>query len=185
MNTRLWVSIIIFISSYSPMVFILALRNFNSETLKFNNPYFMGFIALISIISLILLDFTLSKITGGFPIIVKKAYNRSSELVNYTIPYMISFAEIDFSKWQDMLSFALFMFLLCLLTIKTQSYFINPILAIKGYGLYEVEFEENGILKSGIFVSRIELTRDTPHIMQKLSKYLYFITQKGEELKNE
>ena len=88
----------------------------------------------------------------------------------------VLFLGINLGSIQDIIAFSVFMSLLCILTIKTQSLFVNPILAILGYGLYDVQFKENEILKNGIFLSRQDLIVGELYKIKKESKFLYIVT---------
>ena len=54
---------------------------------------------------------------------------------------------------------------------------MNPILAIWKYGLYNVQFEENGRLKHGIILTKKELVIDESVEIQKISRFLYLVTR--------
>jgi hypothetical protein len=91
MKTRLFTSITIFVSSYSPLAVILLIKDFNLAKRWFDHPRTCLIVVIVAISSLILLLVVLKLIMdGGFSVSVKKLSNRSNELVNYTIPYMIS-----------------------------------------------------------------------------------------------
>lgn len=170
------VSIIVFVSSYSPLGAILIIKDYDFSSRLFHNPKAVVGIAIAMVLSVIMLVVTISWIKVGPDITIKRISNRSNELVNYTIPYMISFFGFDLGKWQDMASFGIFMILMCVLTIRTQSLFINPILAVIGYGLYDIEFTMERIDKQGIFISDLELETNTRYTVRKLSRFLYFVT---------
>lgn len=175
MKTKIVASIIIFISAYSPLALILAIKDFNSKILFFDNPIIIISILILAIISIVFLFSLMKLFSYGQEIKIKNVSNRSSELVNYTIPYMISFFGFDMHKVADLISFIIFMALLCLLTIKTQSIFINPILAVMGYGHYNIEYEENGISKEAIFLSKIKIKKGLNYRIDKLADYTFII----------
>ncbi len=152
MKLRLWVSAVIFLSAYAPLSLLFAIRDFDAEKIWFQHPMFVFVVVAIGAGSVFLLSSTMRAIHGQFPIHVNRVSLRSNDLVNYSIPYLISFFSVDFGKWQEIAALSLFMVLLFLLTIKTQSIFINPILALRGWGLYEVEFEESSRTKTGILL---------------------------------
>lgn len=195
--TTLVPSIAIFISGYTPLFLIMVIKDIEEfvwyshdldkpiiwfATIKF--PYFVSVanpgivlsLIVVSVLSLILLKYVLNNIASDpFKITIKKAKSRSSEVVNYTIPYMISFVAFDLSKWQDLVSLLLFLFILCLLSIRSQSIFINPILAANGYGLYDCLYEEDGKNKECIMLSKYDLTEGNIVQYKKLNNYMGFI----------
>ncbi len=179
-KTRLLSSIAVFISGYTPLFLIMIIKDvtklvwfeheFDSPILfgfmKVKIPYWFEFgnhsvvvaLILFSVISLVLLTFVLKNVTKNpFEIVVITAKSRSSEVVNYTIPYMISFVAFDLSEWQDIVSLCLFLSVLCLLSIRSQSVFINPILAALGYGLYDCKYQESDNEKECVMLSKHDL----------------------------
>lgn len=173
MKPRLWLALIIFLSAYAPLALLFAIRDFHPDTHWFNHPRFVCVSFAVGFVSVLFLFKAMSSVKGQFPVVVNRVSLRSSDLVNYSIPYLISFFSVDFGKVQDVLALLLFMTLLFLLTLKTQSIFINPVLAFRGWGLYEVEFEESGQIKTGVFLSRMELKPRGRYEMDRISQFLY------------
>lgn len=195
--TTLIPSIAIFISGYTPLFLIMIIKDitglnwytyqFSSATLGFENIIFpIGFLmtnssvvwglVIVSVISLLMLRYVLKNITSNpFEITITKAKSRSSEVVNYTIPYMISFVAFDLSKWQDLLSLIIFLGILCLLSIRSQSIFINPILAALGYGLYDCSYTENEKVKECVMLSPKDLAINDVVEYKKLNNYMGII----------
>ena len=197
-KTRLLSSIAIFISGYTPLFLIMVIKDikkivwfehvFENSSLglsKINIPYWFEFknvdivmaLLFLSILSLTLLAFVLRNVTKRpFAINVISAKSRSSEVVNYTIPYMISFVAFDLSKWQDIFSLFLFLSVLCLLSVRSQSVFINPILAAIGYGLYDCKYNEYGNEKECVMLSKHDLLPKNNESYVKLNNYMGIIS---------
>ncbi|EJG1820159.1 hypothetical protein P7M12_07665 [Vibrio parahaemolyticus] len=200
-KTRLLSSIAIFISGYTPLFLIMVIKdvkaitwyehNLDSSILSFSKisiPYWFEFknveivvsLLLFSLLSLALLSYVIKNVTKKpFPIHIVAAKSRSSEVVNYTIPYMISFVAFDLSKWQDILSLFLFLSVLCLLSVRSQSVFINPILAALGYGLYDCKYNEEGNDKECVLLSQHDLLAGNNESYVKLNNYMGIISNKG------
>jgi len=181
MKPRLWASFIIFVSAYAPLALLFALRDFDETARWFKHPPFVFSGLALVIVSVALLLWIFANLRGQFTAKVTKVALRSNDLMNYSVPYVISFFSVDFGKWQDVSAFGLFMGLLFVLTLKTQSLFINPILAVTGYGLFEVEFEESGKAKSGIFLTRLNLRPGAFYRMERLSQFLFVAAGQTEE----
>jgi hypothetical protein len=199
--TRLLPSIAIFISGYTPLFLIMAIKdikNFLWYHKSFDNPvlgiselkipYFIEFsnsgtvvsLVAISALSIFLLNYVLKNISRNpFKISIEKAKSRSSEVVNYTIPYMISFVAFDLSKWQDLVSLIIFLSILCLVSIRSQSIFINPILAALGYGLYDCEYTEDGNRKECVMLSKCDLASGSKKQYIKINNYMGMIAISG------
>ena len=91
------------------------------------------------------------------PVKILSVNNRSIDLINYTIPYILSFFSFDLSRWDDIISLSVFLLIMLVLTITSKSIFLNPILAFAGYGLYDIEYELNKKTFSVIAISKFEL----------------------------
>ncbi len=199
--TRLVPSIAIFISGYTPLFLIMLIKDVQGIVwftyplvkplmgmgtisipywLSFANPLTVTFLFVISVLSLFMLRYVLGNISRNpFAIEIVTARSRSSEVVNYTIPYMISFVAFDLSKLQDLASLILFLSILCLLSIRSQSIFINPILAALGYGLYDCKYKENDIEKECVMLSRTDLANGSSREYTKINNYMGMIANDG------
>lgn len=193
-------SISIFFSGYAPLFLIMAIKDvsgfvwyekqftesvFGMERLVFpyfltvNNPGVVIGLLAISILTVLMLWYVVKNIADNvFPIEIVSAKSRSSEVVNYTIPYMISFVAFDLSKWQDLVSLVVFLSLLCLLSIRSQSIFINPILAAAGYGLYDCQYAEHGTVKDCVMLSKEDIKEKQGVSFKKLTNYMGIIATK-------
>jgi len=179
MKPRLVFSLVLFLSAYAPLSLLFAVRDIDT-TGSFpwlKHPTFVLIYIALAALSLALLAVVITRAQGQFIITMEKAKYYSKDFMEYSIPYIISFFSVDFGKWQDVVALAIFMGLLFLLAVKTQSQFLNPMLALWNYQLYEVEFEEGGNPKTGIFLSKIDLKRDERYKVTKLNRFLFLATE--------
>jgi hypothetical protein len=173
MKPRLAISFIIFLSAYAPLSLLFAVRDFDSAARWFHHPRFVFGVLGVAGVSLVFLLFAMSRLKGQFSIRVNRVALRSNDLIDYTIPYLISFFGVDFGKWQDITALGMFLLLLFALSYKTQSIFINPALALFGYGLYEVDFTEGTKQKHGVFLAKGDLIPNSDYKMERISRFLY------------
>lgn len=113
-----------------------------------------------------------------------KTKSRSVDLINYVIPYIVSFLGIDFSRMGGVLSFIVFLTLLFWLTIKSKSIFMNPMLLLFGYNLYDLEYEYDNKRYETLVLSKYEMKKGERYYVRSLTRFIYFITKK-ERLQNE
>jgi len=177
MKPRIAISFIIFLSAYAPLSLLFAVRDFDGGAKWFHHPRFVFGVLIVASLSLLFLLFAMSRLKGQFPITVNRVALRSNDLINYAIPYLISFFGVDFGKWQDVAALGMFLLLLFVLSYKTQSIFINPALALFGYGLYEVDFTEGTKQKNGVFLAKGDLIPNSGYKMERLSRFLYIARQ--------
>lgn len=180
MKPKIWTSILLFISAYSPLFLILAVKDFDFEcSYKLEHPLAIYIMLGLSFLSVVILFLTIKYMPrGNMPVEIKTVTNRSVDLINYTIPYILSFFGFDLSKWEDVISLTIFLTIMLVLTITSRSLFLNPILAFAGYGLFDVEYEFNGKIKSVTVLSKYELKTGRKFYIKSLTRFLYLIKEK-------
>lgn len=181
LKPRFWVSLAIFISAYSPLVLIFIIKDIDPSIIQLQHPIVSCALLILALFSVLIVLFTTRTIRQGDLIVVRKVSNKSGELVNYSIPYMISFFNFNLGDWRAVASLFLFMSILFLLAYKSQNVFINPILALAGFGLYDITFSDSGKERQGLALSNKELKIGGAYLVQKLSTYLYFVTADSPE----
>lgn len=184
MRLRCGASILIFLSAYSPLSVIFLIQDFDFAKKEIIHPWLIGTILVISALSCILLWVSVSCLKTSSPLItVKSVSNRSGELINYSIPYMISFLVIDMGNLNLVVSFVFFMFILYWLTMKTHNVFINPVLAGMGYNIYTVRYERNGHDCEDLFlVKGSRLRKNERCRLFEISEQLYVVTERSPEV---
>ena len=139
----------------------------------------------IALLSVVLLFVTVSKMKrGNMCVTVKTVKNRSVDLINYTIPYIVSFFGFDLAKIEDSVSLSIFLLLMLLLTIKSKSVFMNPILLLAGYNLYDLEYEYDGKICSTIVISKEEMYADERFYIRSLTRFLYIVKEQENQNEN-
>ena len=180
MKPKILTAILLFISAYAPLFIILAVKDFDfSEALRFKHSIPIYIILGFTFGSIGLLFYSVSSIKkGNMPVKVKTVKSRSVDLINYTIPYIVSFFGFDLSKTEDVVSLTIFLLLMLLLTIKSKSVFMNPILLLAGYNLYDLEYEFDGKYNTTIVISKYEIRTGEIYFIRSLTRFIYFVTEK-------
>ena len=128
MKPRIWTSLLIFLSAYAPLALIIVAKD-----IDYNKWVFIHKIASlccigIAIASVFVLCVVMKTLPGQHPVTVISIKSRAGDLINYSIPYLVTFVTVDkFFELSNFIAFALFMALMFVLTLNTQSLFINPI----------------------------------------------------------
>lgn len=149
----------LFMLSYSPLFFIIALREFsnNKEYLhwggfkwgagvtffeKFLFPTILVIFIVYGFIGtyIFLRNISSSISENGTDVILKKIDNKNSETISYIATYIIPFLFTDFSKIIDMISISIVFLMIFSLYVNSSLLIINPILNIK-YALFEIEYK--------------------------------------------
>jgi len=137
------------------------------------NPVFSGILLLIAVFSSWAVLRSVKEIDGGLVVTVIKASNKSGDMFGYTIPYMLSFMKVDLGDWQLIVSLALFLSILFIMAYRTQTVFVNPVLALAGYMLIDCTFKRGEKEIQAIVVTRQPLAVGDTCRMERLSHYLY------------
>jgi hypothetical protein len=175
---KILTAVLLFISAYSPLFIILAVKDYDFEYGQLNHPLPVYILLGITLLSIILLFISVNGIKRGNMVVdVVTVRNRSVDLINYTIPYMLSFFGIDLSRPADVISITIFLVIMLLLTITSKSVFLNPILALVGYGLYDLDFKFDGKVSSVIVISKLEMHPGDRFYIRSLTRFLYFVTE--------
>ncbi|MGG9960878.1 hypothetical protein [Ferruginibacter sp. SUN106] len=180
MKPKLLTAILLFVSAYTPLFIILAVKDFDfALTHRFKHSIPIYILLSFCVISIALLFFSVSSIKrGNMPVKIRSIKSRSVDLINYTIPYIVSFFGFDLSKIEDVVSLIIFLCLMLLLTIKSKSVFMNPILLLAGYNLYDLEYEFDGKTNSTIVISKHDMRCGEVYYIRSLTRFLYFVTEK-------
>ena len=176
MKIRFISSLLIFISSYSPLVLIFIIKDLDDSTFLPRHPITAAIIVGLALLACLVVLLAANKIENGVPVKVTKVSNKSGDMFTYTIPYMISFYNFNLGDWRTLLSLFVFMSLMFALAYRTQQVFINPILALVGYGLYDCQFKDGAREVQGLLISKHEFQLGDTCTVQRLSNFLYFVT---------
>jgi hypothetical protein len=161
MRLRLWAAIVIFAGSYFPLSLILLAQDYDFGYLSkplckeifaspancvipFANPKLSISIFLICLVSLIitLLVFRSTKTKRRINIIKVKYV--PAELMNYTLPYVVSFMGVSYAEQSKFIGMIIFLCWIFWITYKSGQLIMNPILVAFGWRLYEVTFRFDG-----------------------------------------
>lgn len=154
---------------------ILILKDYDAvnPSLLPQNPVFSGILLTIALLSSWAVLRSVREIDGGLAVTVTKASNKPGDMFGYTIPYMLSFMKVDLSDWQTIVSLILFLAVLFIMAYRTQTVFVNPILALAGYMLIDCTFKRGNREIQAMVVSRHSLSVGDTCRMERLSHYLY------------
>jgi hypothetical protein len=165
---RVYTQLILFISSYTFLFLIFLLRYYQTHLyeslivvliLIFVNLFLLGYWNIISNRSIRSLG-------------VKSAVNKTSNTLNYLLPYVIAFLGLQLTHWQDLTSFVILMGIVFVVYVQSNLIYINPLLNALGYKFYEVELNTGDII---IVISKKHLKADITIKTKRIEKGLYLM----------
>jgi len=169
-------SLLMFISSYFPLALIFIIKDLDNTTFLPMHPIATAIVVVTVLLACAVVLVAANKIESGISVKIMKVSNKSGDMFTYTIPYMISFFNFNLGDWKTLLSLFVFMTLMFALAYRTQNVFINPVLALAGYGLYDCQFKDGGREIQGLLISKHEFQLGDTCLVEKLSNFLYFVS---------
>jgi hypothetical protein len=134
-----------------------------------HNPSVSLSIMLVCLLSIFILRRAMNTLSGGENIKVVKSLKNPTDLMNYTVPYMVAFIGVDLGDWPKVAGFFCFMLFMFILTYKSKQLFMNPILAVLGYSLYDVDYEINQCFRSARILAKEDLIPDARYRLLKIA----------------
>lgn len=156
---RSWVKIALFLSSYIPLYLIIIARNWwtTVEVGRYTIPWIAVFFVALTIFSGYALRKVLSLRRSEEP---KPrdidSYRRKNDLLtNYLVAYIVPFANIDLTTIGGWAALLVFFFVLASIQINSDQLYTNPVLALIGYDIYEID-DSDGRSSDLIVIKRNE-----------------------------
>lgn len=145
---NIFTRILLFLSSYAPLLVIFGVSNFFSGHWGWG----LGFITLAILAVIILLTYLrVVQKSGSYSINVRQVSTRSGETMSYIVTYLLPFLGLDFSKPNDAISMGIFFLVIGIVYVNSNLIYINPVLNILGFNLFEIETDND---KVGTLITR-------------------------------
>lgn len=126
---------LLFLSSYSPVLAIMALKSYGISC-----PIFIfSLLFLTAAVVGIALFWMIAKRHTPFKAKVLDVESRDADLAGYLVAYLLPFLGVIATGWRDVLALALFFAFVGIVYVNSRMIYINPILALFGYHLYEIK----------------------------------------------
>lgn len=183
LRLRVWASLLIFVSGYAPLLVILAVKDLQivNRIPTPQHPWMFAVLIAVAALSSLMVLGAIRSIRSGLSVEVTKAANKSGEMFGYTIPYVLSFVRIDLGEWQTLVSLAIFLGMMFAVAYRTQTVFVNPILAVAGYMLIDCTFKRAGTETQAMIITRVPLKIGASYTIERLSHYLYAAAELQED----
>lgn len=161
------VQLFLFLSSYSPLLGVFALL----DTFGSGWPSLVcAIVAAVGVAAtplLILVD----RSTEPQELEVRTASPRDGDVLAYIATYLVPFASVELHTVRQELAIAVFMLLIATLYVRTQMFYINPLLAVAGYRVFQAETAAGGSI---ILLSRLRFVRPSSTVRAvRLSGYVW------------
>jgi len=161
MNLRLWTAATIFVGSYLPLSLILLAQDFDSThfelkqcmnfwtegsqcKLPFQHPYASVGIFFITLSCFVLTIVVLWLLPMKRNVKLISAEYVPAELMNYTLPFVVSFMGIGYNDGDKFFGMAIFLLWIFWITHKSGQIILNPVLVAFGWRLHKIGYSFEG-----------------------------------------
>ncbi|GAA5618248.1 hypothetical protein Brsp03_02404 [Brucella sp. NBRC 12951] len=161
MQFRTPVALSVFIGSYLPLSVILLAQDYDYQFLKqdfcfdflheksgcvvpFSNPWLSIGIFIVSLLCFVLSMFSLRVLKFKRTIVLKEVKHIPSDLMNYTLPYVVSFMGVGYNDTGKFVGVIVFLAWMFWITYKSGQIILNPLLVVFGWRLYELTYQNSG-----------------------------------------
>lgn len=191
MQPRLFIAFAVYVGSYLPLTVILLSQNIQETAwreLSFvahhwvpprlerivSSPEITLSAFAISLFCLLSTLFLLQKFKTDHTVRVTSVKSSSADLLNYVLPYVVSFMNLDYSDGKTMTGFAIFMFWLFWITYKSGQIIMNPLLTVFGWRLYEISYHfiADDTVHNGVALSKTPIEPNQEYQQRSLQDVL-------------
>lgn len=159
MQFRVLMAFAVFLGSYLPLSLILLAQNYDYAmrhqtfcwafwtgecSLPFKNPAFAVGILVACLACFVITLGALAAVRPKQEIRVREAKHIPADLMNYTLPYIVSFMSIDYQEPAKFVRFVIFLGWMFWIIYKSGQIILNPLLIVLGWRLYEVSYSFAG-----------------------------------------
>jgi hypothetical protein len=170
MQLRVIFAVAIFLGSYLPLSLILLAQDVDGEALKrgicpldsmaalqcaspFKNPAWSLSALGICTLGILATFLTLRRLPTPHCVEVTESKHIPADLINYVIPYVVSFFSLEYDQPTKLIGFGVFLSWIFWITYKSGQIALNPVLTVFGWKLFEVKYIYGGGKR--VFVGRI------------------------------
>lgn len=161
MQLRLWIAASVFLGSYFPLSVILLVQDYETKFLSQNicldffspdsscvlplkNPITSLLFVTACLTGLLLTSSVFLTARSKRQVEVRTSKHIPSEMINYTLPYIVSFMGLNYNEPNKVLGFFIFLSWMFWITYKSGLIVLNPVLIVMGWRLYEITCREIG-----------------------------------------
>lgn len=158
--TNIPVRCMLFVSSYFPLSLIFAILLFYSNLVLAITILVIGVAGLVVLWQYIYMAHEKTAFLDE----VTELQKRDGEVLSYIASYLVPFATFQLSGWQQGTAIVIFILVLLLVYVNSNMIYINPMLNLRGYHLYEVRIRTSKVPLHLITRYEVELEQPIRYI---------------------
>lgn len=189
MQFRILTAVVIFLGSYLPLSMILLAQDYDYARsgsacwlwehacqLSLKHPRFSLSIFLLCLACFFITLFVLMIVKPKREIELIDVKYIPTDLMNYTLPYVVSFMSIDYQETSKFVGLVIFLVWMFWITYKSGQVLLNPLLIVLGWRLYDVTYQFPTDRENKKFgaqaLSRKEIAAGEVHRQEQLAEIL-------------
>jgi hypothetical protein len=162
----------LFLSSYAPLFVVFALLDSFGRGWPSVACVALAVVGVASAVTV----FLASRRLAPQPLEVATAQVRDGDALAYIATYLVPFSAITATTARERAALAVFVLLIAVLYIRAELFYVNPLLALAGYRLFQVVTPAGG---SVVLLSRRRFLRaDTVQLARRISDFVYWEVQR-------
>jgi hypothetical protein len=188
----------IYLGSYLPLSLILLAQDLDMEAVKrglcsvaamsalncaspFKNTVWSVSAVAICLVGFLATLFVLRLLSAEIRVTVTESKHVPADLINYVIPYVVSFMSLDYEQTPKLIGFGVFLLWIFWITYKSGQIVLNPVLTVLGWKLFEIKYKypAGSEVQVGRMLSRIDVRPGRSYRQNSLQDVM--VATDGEE----
>jgi hypothetical protein len=164
---RIRTEVILFMSSFSPLLIVFALLD----------TFMSGWVNYVVLIGLavasnigLALFFKYAQKRKADEVVVKEASKRDGDAIGYFATYILPFAALAVTNWQQRLAIVVVLLVVGCLYVRAHLFYINPVLALAGFQLFDIDIESRTMI---VISKRRFIPKDSKMDLVSLNDYIF------------
>jgi hypothetical protein len=173
---KLLLSVAMFIAAYFPLVIIFIVHDIDDAGWHLRHPATCTALALLVAGCVAVTVRILSRLSPTRSGRITDTSSKSMDMFSYSLPYLTSFGGFSFSDWRDVAVTLVVLALMFVLAYRTRTIFLNPLVALAGFSLYEgkLELQSDPRQWHVLFISRDSFPGEGECVVEQLAHHIYF-----------
>lgn len=160
--------LVLFLSSYAPLLVVFALL----DSFGKGWPSLICAALAIAAVLMLIVVLTVARRVAPQPLHVRRVQIRDGDALAYIATYLVPFAAVSLATGRERLALLLFVLLIAVVYVRSGLFYVNPLLALVGYRLYQVTTPKGATVI--LLTRRSFLRADTELRTRRLSDYVYW-----------
>lgn len=171
---KLWLRVILFFGSFSPLFVLLAVTNAFGE-LAIDVSFIVIAVVGVTIQFAFLRH---SSSNARDPYRIRSSSVRGDYVLAYIVTYVVPFLQFDTESWRGATALVLLLVLVAIVYVQNNLVHVNPVLYVFGYRIFEVECHDN--VSRSLITKRSYISPDQDIWCVSLGEYILMEVSNGD-----